>query len=198
MIVTSSNSELRSIIVALLNHPLGYPSFMVAQVVPDNESLRLELQEAIGMVRHWALLVTQAAGFITTADVVLISYGFVQKIAGILLLATVMPITLLIIFVVVGSMASRLISLILRLERSLLIRKDSLGATLAEHPFLRPIGIAYGDIEKLDDEKVRELNLASSKRRWLLRPLPIILYTAITIHLGLFIVAFVVFHHRFM
>jgi hypothetical protein len=171
---------------------------MVARDVPDSESLRLELQEAIGMVRHWASLVTQAAGFITTADVVLISYGFVQKIAGIILLATVMPITLLVIFVVVRSMALPLVSLILRLERSLLIREDSLGATLAEHPALRPTSIAHGDIEKLDDEEVRELNLGRSKWRWLFRPLPIIIYTAIAIHFALFVTAFAVFHHRFM
>lgn len=66
----------------MLNHPVGYPSFMVARDAPDEESLRLELQEAIAMVRHLTSLVTQAGGFITTADVVLISYGFAQKLAG--------------------------------------------------------------------------------------------------------------------
>jgi hypothetical protein len=182
----------------MLNPPLGYPSFMGAQEAPDNESLRLELQEAIAMVRHWTSLITQAAGFITTADVVLISYGFVQKLAGIILLATVFPISLLIIFMVMRSVGIPLISLILRIERKLLVREDSLGATFAAHPAIRPIGIAYGDIEKLDDEEVRELDLSSSKWRWLGRPLPIILYTAIASQLGLFVVALTVFHHRFM
>ena len=182
----------------MLNRPVGYPSFMVARDAPDNESLRLELQEAIAMVRHLTSLVTQAGGFITTADVVLISYGFAQKLAGIILLATVFPISLLIIFIVTSSMGRPLISLIVRIERKLLVREDSLGATLAAHPALRPIGIAFGDIEKFDDEKVRELYLSGSKWRWLWRPIPIILYTAIVCQLGLFVVSFVVFHHRFM
>jgi len=182
----------------MLNRPVGYPSFMVARDAPDNESLRLELQEAIAMVRHLTSLVTQAGGFITTADVVLISYGFAQKLAGIILLATVFPISLLIIFIVTSSMGRPLISLIVRIERKLLVREDSLGATLAAHPAIRPIGIAYGDIEKLDDEKVREIDLSSSTWRWLGRPIPIILYTAIASHLGLFVVALTVFHHRFM
>jgi hypothetical protein len=182
----------------MLNHPLGYPFFMVAQDAPDNESLRLELQEAIAMVRHWSSLLTQATGFLTTADVVLISYGFAQKIAGILLLASVLPMTLLVIFAVVRSMVNRLTSLILRIERRLRIREDSLGATFAAHPALRPIGIAYGDIEKLDDEKVRELNLSSSNWHWLRGPLFIVLYIAIASQLSLFVVALTVFHHRFM
>jgi hypothetical protein len=182
----------------MLNHPLSYPSFMVAREAPDNESLRLELQEAIAMVRHSTSLITQAAGFITTADVVLISYGFAQKLAGIILLATVFPISLLVISIVTRSWTLPLISLILRLERKLLVREDSLGATFAAHPALRPIGFTYGDIEKLDDEKVRELNLRLSKWRWLGRPVPIILYTVIASQLGLFVVAISVFHHRFM
>ena len=79
----------------MLNHPLRYPSFMVARDAPDNESLRLELQQAILTVRQWSSLLIQMAGFITTADVVLISYGFAQKLAGVLLLASALPIILL-------------------------------------------------------------------------------------------------------
>jgi hypothetical protein len=182
----------------LPNHPLGYPSFMVARDAPKDESLRLELQEAIVMFRHSTSLVTQAAGFLIAADVVLISYGFAQRIAGIFLVASVMPISFLIIFALARSMAFPLISLILRIERRLLIREDSLGATLVAYAALRPVGIAYGDIERLDDEEVRELNLSSSKWRWLWRPLPIVLYAVIAIHLGLLVIALTVFHYRFM
>lgn len=181
----------------MLNHPLGYPSLMVAREAPDNESLRLELQEAVVTVRHWSSNLIQTSGFVTTGDVVLISYGFAQKLAGILLVASTLPMGLLLIFLIVGSMVSPLVSLVLRIERSLLIQKDSLGATLARTN-LRPSGFAFGDIEKLDDEKVRELNLSGSRWRWLSRPVPIILYTATAIQLGLFILALTVFHYRFM
>jgi hypothetical protein len=57
----------------MLNPPPDYSSSMVAREAPDKESLRLELQEAITMARHLTSLVSQAGGFITTADVVLIS-----------------------------------------------------------------------------------------------------------------------------
>jgi hypothetical protein len=52
---------------------------MVAQESSEDEALRLELQEAIVSFRHWTSQMTQAAGFIVTADVVLISYGFSQS-----------------------------------------------------------------------------------------------------------------------
>lgn len=57
---------------------------MVARDAPDNESVRLELQEAIATLRHWTSQVTQAAGFIATGDILLLSYGFSQKLAAIL------------------------------------------------------------------------------------------------------------------
>lgn len=170
---------------------------MVAEGSPDKESLRLELQEAIVTTRHWSSLLTQTAGFITTADVVLISYGFVQKLSGIILLASVLPISVLLIYLIVRSRIIPLITLVLRLERRLRIRKDSLGATFARTD-LRPNGIASGDIEDLDDEQVYELNLSGSMWRWLWRPIPIILYAATAAQLSLFVLALTVFHHPFM
>jgi hypothetical protein len=183
--------------MAMLNPPLSYPSFMVAREAPDNESLRLELQEAILTVRQWSSLLIQMAGFITTADVVLISYGFAQRLAGILLLASTLPIILLCILFRVIAMLSPLASLVLRIERRLLIRKDSLGATFA-YASIQPSGIVFGDIEKLDDDKVRELNLSHSTWQWLRRPIPIIICVATAVQLGLFVLALVVFHYRFM
>jgi hypothetical protein len=181
----------------MLNHLLRYPSFMVAPETPDPESLRLELQEAIITVRHWSSNLIQTTGFIVTANAVLISYGFAQKLAGILLLASALPMGLLLIFLVIGSMVSPLVSLVLKIERSLLIQEDSLGAALARTN-LRPSGFIFGDIEKLDDEKVRELNLSGSRWHWLWRPVPIFLYTATAVQLCLFVLALTVFHYQFM
>src|SRR5262249_3947207 len=53
---------------------------------PDRDALRIELQEALGSVRHWQMVGVQAAGFIVAANVVLIGYGFAQKQAGMFLL----------------------------------------------------------------------------------------------------------------
>ena len=77
---------------------LRYASFMVAPEAPDNESLRLELQEAIVTYRHWVSQLTQVTGIIATADVVLLSYGFSQRLAVILLAASTGPIVILLIF----------------------------------------------------------------------------------------------------
>jgi hypothetical protein len=170
---------------------------MVAQKSPDDESLRLELQEAIVTIRHWSSSLIQVTGFIIAADAVLVSYGFAQKLAGIILLASFLPVALLLIDLMVRDMISALVSLVLRIERRLLIRKDSLGATLV-HRYLRSSNIAFGHIEDLEDEKVRELDPSSSRWRWLRRPIPIILYTATAAQLGLFVLALTVFHHPFM
>lgn len=179
------------------NPPLGYPSFMVAREAPDNESLRLELQETILTVRQWSSLLIQMVGVTTTADVVLISYGFAQKLAGIFLLASILPVILLCIIFRLISMLTPLANLVLRIERRLLIRTDSLGATFL-YASLRPSGITIDDIEKIDDDKIRELNLNKSIWQWLRRPAPIILCVATAVQLTLFVLAFVVFHHRFM
>jgi hypothetical protein len=170
---------------------------MVARDAPDNESLRLELQQAILTVRQWSSLLIQMAGFITTADVVLISYGFAQKLAGVLLLASALPIILLRVLLRIISILSPLAGLVLRIERRLLIREDSLGATFA-YASLQPSGITSGDIEKLDDDKVHELNLSISTWQWLRRPIPRILCVATATQLGLFVLALTVFHYRFM
>jgi hypothetical protein len=75
---------------------LHYTSFMVAPEAPDNESLRIELQEALVTYRHWVSQLTQAAGFFTTADVVLAGYGFSQRLAIILLAASAFPMLILV------------------------------------------------------------------------------------------------------
>ena len=168
---------------------------MVAPEGPDHESLRLELQEAIVTYRHWVSQLTQVTGIIATADVVLISYGFSQKLAAILLVASAMPIVLLLIYLQIGSLLTPLINLILRFERSLLIRRDSIGAVYVRS-YVRSVPHALsGRIEDLSDEEVRHLKL-----KWdsLLAPIPIILYAATVVQIGLFVLGLTVFHYRFM
>jgi hypothetical protein len=169
--------------------------FMVAREAPDNESLRLELQEAIVTYRHNVSQLTQVAGIIATADVVLLSYGFSQRLAAILLAASVMPIFLLAIYLLVGSLLTPLISLILRFERRLLIRKDSIGAAFLRS-YIRAVPQALSSrIEDLSDKEVQDLKL-----KWdtLWAPIPIILYAGTVVQIGLFVLSLTVFHYRFM
>jgi len=168
---------------------------MVAPEAPDNESLRLELQEAVATYRHNVSQLTQVTGIIATANVVLLSYGFSQRLAAILLVASTGPIVLLLIYLLVGSLLTPLISLILRFERRLLIREDSIGAVFLRS-YVRAVPPALsGHIEDLSDEEVRDLNL---KWNSLLAPIPILLYAATIVQIGLFVLSLTVFHYRFM
>ena len=102
------------------------------------------------------------AGFIATGDVLLISYGFSQKLAAILLLASVFPVVILLLYLLLGSANISLINLMLKIERKLLIREDSLAAMfLQDH--LDSVARTDRAIEELSDEEVRRLNLSLSR-----------------------------------
>ena len=168
---------------------------MVAPETRDNESLQLELQEAIVTYRHWLSSFTQITAFIGTATALLVTYGFSQKIAVIFLLAGAGPIFILVMYRQVGSITGPLVGLILRIERKLQIRQDSLGATYARitHPSM--ILISGSRIEDLSDEEVRHL---SPGRYPLWGPIPIILYASTLVQIGLFALSLTVFNYRFI
>ncbi|HEX9517813.1 MAG TPA: hypothetical protein VF940_16755 [Streptosporangiaceae bacterium] len=169
---------------------------MIAGEAPENESLRLELQEAITEFRHGASILTQAGGIIATGDVLLLSYGFSQKVAAILLVASISPMGILLIYLIVSSIAGPLVGLILRLERKLLIQEDSLGATyLRSH--MRSVAATLGDIENLDDEQIRALDLSTLKGQ-LGKAIPISLCAATIAQVGLFVLSLAVYHYRFI
>jgi len=170
---------------------------MVTRKAPDNESLRLELQEAIVTYRQWASQLTQIAGFTATADVLLLSYGFSQKLAAIILVASACPMIILLMYLLIGSSNISLISLTLRIERRLLIREDSLAAIfLRDH--LRSTAPTVGTIEELSDEEIRRLNLSLSRRKWIRTPVPILLCVGTIAQLGIFVLSLTVFGYRFM
>jgi uncharacterized membrane protein (DUF106 family) len=141
---------------------------------------------------------TQVAGFLIAGDVILLSYGFSQKVAAILLLASVAPMIILAMYLIILSVAGPLVGLILRLERKLLIREDSLGTTyLRSH--MRSIAASLGDIENLNDEQIRNLNLNTVKGHLGRKKLiPIILCAATIAQVGLFVLSLTVYHYRFL
>lgn len=137
------------------------------------------------------------AGFIATGDVLLISYGFSQKLAAILLLASVFPVVILLLYLLLGSANISLINLMLKIERKLLIREDSLAAMfLQDH--LDSVARTDRAIEELSDEEVRRLNLSLSRRKWIRTPVPIVLYAATIAQVGIFVLSLTVFDYRFM
>jgi hypothetical protein len=91
----------------------------------ESESLRLELQEALTTYRHHTSLVIQAFGFIVAADSALLAYGFTQRVGAIFLIASLMPIVMLITVVEIMPRAAAAGYAALRLERSLLPNEES-------------------------------------------------------------------------
>jgi len=168
---------------------------MVAPEAPDNESLRLELQEALVTYRQLYSSFTQTSGILAAADVALLSYAFSQRIAVILLVASTGPIWLLVSYTIIVSTIGPFNDLVLRIERRLRIRKDSLGVTLAGATTGKMIPAVGSHIEDLNDEELRHLNL-----RWELRRsvVPIVLYVGTAMHIVLFVLSLTVFHYRFM
>ena len=168
---------------------------MAAPKAPDNESLRLELQEAIETYRHLFAQLGQVAGFIAAADVVLLSYGFSQRLAVILLLASGGPMYIWVIYMLIGSVLARLTNLMLRIERRLLIRKESIGATFMRSYFRSTSHSIGGRIENLNDEEVQHV-----RPKWdsLWAPIPVILYVISALQVGVFVLSLTVFHYRFM
>ena len=168
---------------------------MVAPEAPDNESLRIELQEALESYRQYISHWVQGTGFFTAADVALVSYAFSQRIAVILLVASTFPMLMLVTYMTTATIGSGLINLVLRIERRLRIRKDSLGATVARTAPAKMTPAVGSHIEDLDDEEVGHLNL-KWESRW--GVLPVILYAGSAIHIVLFVLSLTVFHYRFM
>jgi hypothetical protein len=176
----------------------------------DPESLRLELQESLQTFRHWTSQWTQAEGFIIAGDVALLSYGFAQKLAVILLLAIAFPVGILLIYLLVIFVTAPQVRLILKIEQQLHIGKDSLGITYIE-THLRPEA-QLRKIEQLDDEKIMPhlicyLDKILSKKWWLIREarqlwlvklVPIMAYMAIAAQIALFVLSLSVFHYPFM
>ena len=168
---------------------------MVAPEAPDDESLRLELQEALVTYRQYISQWVQGTGFFTAADVALVSYAFSQRIAVILLVGSLFPILMLVSYMMTVSLGGGLINLVLRIERRLRIRKDSLGATMARTAPAKMIPAVGGHIEDLDDEEVGHLNLKWESRSGII---PILFYATTAIHIVLFVLSLTVFHYRFM
>jgi hypothetical protein len=158
----------------------------------DAEALRLELQEAITSFRHEALLLYQAAGIFAAADSILLAYGFSQKESAILLVASLLPIGLLVIDIEVMTHIVPLAYVAIKLEQKLMLREYPLVATYiqARLPSLLPILLAT---EKLDGSV-----LAISRRLRLKTRLPLMLVSAFIAQFLLFLVSLTIFNYRFM
>lgn len=159
--------------------------------------MRLELQEAIITFRHQTTLATQIAGFIAAADSVLLAYGFAQKESGILLIASFLPIILLIAYQEIFLSTVPVVCVAITLEKRLRLRGDALARTFARTNLRHIFSTFDADV---DLEAPGALESVVEQLRWSLlnkRPGHVLVLT-FTAQFALFLVSLLSFHYRFM
>jgi hypothetical protein len=179
------------------NVTLPYACFMTSQRLPSDESLRLELQEAITTYRHQIVLLSQSLGITVTADSILLGYGFAQRLSSVLLVASLMPLAALFIYIQIATGLIPISYVAMRLEWKLSLREAPFIGTWArmrdDLPFSSLVNI--GDLE---DPKIRESMLHVPPWFFFRGVKTWILLLAFTLQLGLVLISLTVYHYRFM
>lgn len=169
-----------------------YASFVVnrGSSDPEPESLRLELQEALITYRHHTSLVTQAFGFVVAADSALLAYGFTQKDAAVFLIASFMPIIMLVAFVEIMSRAFAASYAAIRLEQKLSLRSENFAGLYFQMPDVS----LFSDLSGMEIAKVH-----GYLRSYLSKTLHSkILFCVFLIQFFLFVISVAIYHYRFM
>jgi hypothetical protein len=165
--------------------------------MPDAESLRLELQEAIATFRHQLALLMQAFGIVVTADSALMAYGFVQRKSGILLVASLLPLALLILFFEVITGLTPIAYVAMRLEQKLSLHGEPLIRTWVLSRDDIP-SISSEVIDKLSDPKLRASVVRTLSWHVLKSRKSQALLVAFIIQFSIFWITTILYHYRFM
>jgi hypothetical protein len=174
-----------------------YDLHVTNQAPADKEALRLELQEAIVTFRQQATLGVQIAGFIATADSLLLVYGFAQHQSGIFLIASLTPIILLIAYVEILKSALPVGYVAMVLERELGLSKAPLATVFAFRMIhsAQPTG---GTFQGINDSDLQE-SLFSAPARIAFASTPAyVLYAIFLAQIGLFLISIFVENFRFV
>jgi hypothetical protein len=164
---------------------------------PDTESLRLELKEAIAGFNAQLSLIAQSLGFLIAADVVILGYGFAQRRSIILLLASLIPIIMLVVLIDLMTSMIPMSYVAINLERRLSLQDWPLIGTYTKS-CQGIIQAVLGDIENWDNLKVHGL-VPRIRFRFLLNDRKtLLLLGAFFAQLCLFVVSTTVYHYQFM
>lgn len=162
----------------------------------DAEALRVELQEALETLRTQASLLIQAFGVILTADSVLLAYGFAQKKSAILLVASLMPVAVFVIYFAIIAGYIPVAYVALRIEQRLHL-DDALMGTWLRQRYDLPFHKIF-PFESVTEPRVRDELL---RPPWyLLRgdPKGLFLFGAFLVQFAIFWVSLSVYHYHFM
>lgn len=170
---------------------------MANQVPTDKEALRLELQEALVTFRQQTTLGVQIAGFLATADSLLLVYGFAQRQSAILLIACFTPIMLLIAYVELLKSALPIAYVAMTLEQELGLRGAPLATIFALHMVLRIHPTDTGFPNGIDPGLLKSL-FSSPIRIAFARTPAYVLYVIFIAQVGLFLIGTLVENFHFM
>jgi hypothetical protein len=165
---------------------------------PDDESLRLELKEAIGAFQVQASLIVQTAGFFIAADTLLLAYGFSQRRSGVFLLASFMPLVMLAVYTFLRIDSVAVIYVAMTLEEKLNLHDIPLVGTLARVRMKSIFKVLDETDTKMADPTTRDLLLKRATRRYLLDDSATRLLCLVTLlQIGFFLISLLLFHYPF-
>jgi hypothetical protein len=169
----------------------------MADRAPSDESLRLELQEAIATFRHQIVQLVQVLGFSITANSILLGYGFSQRLAILLLAASLVPIATLLIFIQIMTGLLPITYVAIRLEWKLLLRQDAfIGTWVKERKDLPFYSLA--NLGDLKDPQTRDSMLNVPPWYFLGNLKSLALLASFVVQLGLVILSMTVYNFHFM
>jgi len=171
---------------------------MTDPVNPESESLRFELQQAIGTFQTQMSLLIQMAGFFIAADSALLAYGLTQRRAGILLLASFMPAIMLGIYIELRNSSIPVIYVAITLERKLHLRDAPLVETFALSRMSRVFAMPTETTDMADPEFYASMLRSPQIRKWFTRPSALMICFIFAAQLGWFLVSLLVYHYPFM
>ena len=108
----------------------------------DRDALRVQMQQAIETFRHLTTLFVQSAGFLIAADGLLFGYGLAQRKAVPLLMASLAPLAIIVVLMLVLSQGLPVGYVAVKSEQRLLPRE----ATLAQTYLMTKYPLAYSRI----------------------------------------------------
>jgi hypothetical protein len=137
----------------------------------DSDALRMQWQQALELLRHQSTITVQGFGFLFTADILLIVYGISQKIAGALVLASLMPLASIAAIWLTLDVSIPCIFVVIQLEQQLLPGQSTLGTTILRISFTRLYNQLTAVLQ-VEDVAQRNLMISEAKRSFL-RTIPV-------------------------
>jgi hypothetical protein len=163
---------------------------------PSPESLRLELQEAITSFRHQWTQLQQALGIIISADVVLLSYGFSQRLSSVLLVASLTPVVALGVYINGMTALVPICYVAIRLEGKLSLYDVPLIGTWVRHR--GDLAAAISGFANLADRGASNSKLKVPVSFFLKDPRSLTVLVFFVLQVALVVISILGYHFRFM